>query len=66
MPTPTGWALAELSKKQIDGERTVVSGPHSQMYEAWFGMINPPRDYSVYDMSWVGPAACLAPMQWPS
>jgi D-alanyl-D-alanine carboxypeptidase len=25
------------------------------MYEAWFGMIDPPRDYSVYDMSWVGP-----------
>ena len=29
------------------------------MYEAWFGMIDPPRDYSVYDMSWVGPAASL-------
>ena len=36
-----------------------ISGPHSQMYEAWFGMIDPPRDYSVYDMSWVGPAASL-------
>jgi D-alanyl-D-alanine carboxypeptidase len=36
-----------------------VSGPHSKMYEAWFGMIDPPRDYSVYDMSWVGPAASL-------
>jgi D-alanyl-D-alanine carboxypeptidase len=36
-----------------------VSGPHSQMYEAWFGMIDPPRDYSIYDMSWVGPAASL-------
>src|SRR5215469_12505412 len=36
-----------------------VSGPHSQMYEAWFGMIDPPRDYSVFDMSWVGPAASL-------
>jgi len=36
-----------------------VGGPHSQMYEAWFGMIDPPRDYSVYDMSWVGPAASL-------
>jgi D-alanyl-D-alanine carboxypeptidase len=33
------------------------------MYEAWFGMIDPPRDYSVYDMSWVGPAASLAQMQ---
>jgi len=36
-----------------------VSGPHSQMYEAWFDMIDPPRDYSVFDMSWVGPAASL-------
>ena len=36
-----------------------VSGPHSQLSEAWFGMINPPRDYSVFDMSWVGPAASL-------
>jgi len=36
-----------------------IIGPHSQMYEAWFGMIDPPRDYSVYDMSWVGPAASL-------
>lgn len=30
-----------------------------QMYEAWFGMIDPPRDHSVFDMSWVGPAASL-------
>lgn len=36
-----------------------VDGPHSQIYEAWFGMIDPPRDYSVYDMSFVGPAASL-------
>ncbi|MER6990361.1 serine hydrolase domain-containing protein [Saccharopolyspora hirsuta] len=36
-----------------------VGGPHSRIYEAWFGMIDPPRDYSVYDMSWVGPAASL-------
>lgn len=36
-----------------------VSGPHAQIYEAWFGMIDPPRDFSVYDMSWVGPAAAL-------
>ncbi|MGI5290883.1 serine hydrolase domain-containing protein [Nonomuraea polychroma] len=36
-----------------------VNGPHSQLYEAWFGMIDPPRDYSVYDMSWVGPAGSL-------
>ncbi|WP_330237609.1 serine hydrolase domain-containing protein [Streptomyces sp. NBC_00525] len=36
-----------------------VEGPHARLYEAWFGMIDPPRDYSVFDMSWVGPAASL-------
>ncbi|MET9490927.1 serine hydrolase domain-containing protein [Nocardia sp. NPDC006630] len=36
-----------------------INGPHSHHYEAWFGMIDPPHDYSVYDMSWVGPAASL-------
>ncbi|WP_405851455.1 beta-lactamase family protein [Streptomyces sp. NBC_00090] len=36
-----------------------VDGPHSQLYEAWFGMIDPPRDYSVYDMSWAIPAGSL-------
>jgi D-alanyl-D-alanine carboxypeptidase len=36
-----------------------IDGPHSQLYEAWFGMVDPPRDYSVYDMSWVGPSASL-------
>ncbi|MFF8955623.1 serine hydrolase domain-containing protein [Streptomyces sp. NPDC014894] len=36
-----------------------VEGPHSRIYEAWFGMIDPPRDYSVYDMSWVRAAASL-------
>jgi D-alanyl-D-alanine carboxypeptidase len=40
-------------------EDPYVPGPHSEIYEAWFGMIDPPRDYSVYDMSWVGPAASL-------
>jgi hypothetical protein len=49
---------AELRDTELPAG-THVSGPHSQMYEAWFGMIDPPRDYSVYDMSWVGPAASL-------
>jgi D-alanyl-D-alanine carboxypeptidase len=40
-----------------DGPR--VDGPHPRMYEALFGLIDPPRDYSVYDMSWVGPSASL-------
>ncbi|MER6971948.1 serine hydrolase domain-containing protein [Nocardioides sp. NPDC000445] len=36
-----------------------VSGPHSRLYESWFGMFDPPRDFSVFDMSWVGVSAAL-------
>ncbi|MEU7019621.1 serine hydrolase domain-containing protein [Streptomyces sp. NPDC046203] len=36
-----------------------IDGPHARIYESWFGMIEPARDYSVYDMSFVGPAAAL-------
>ncbi|CAL9667689.1 IS4 family transposase MICBce6 [Streptomyces sp. enrichment culture] len=36
-----------------------IKGPHSRMYEALHGAIDPPRDYSVYDMSWVGTGAAL-------
>ncbi|MFG2498842.1 serine hydrolase domain-containing protein [Streptomyces sp. NPDC048441] len=36
-----------------------IDGPHSRLYEAWFGKVDPPRDYSVYDMSFVGPSASL-------
>lgn len=36
-----------------------LDGPHSKLYEAWFGMIEPPRDYSVFDMSYAGPSASL-------
>ncbi len=36
-----------------------INGPHSRMYEAFYGLIDPPRDYSVYNMSWVSPTAGL-------
>lgn len=36
-----------------------IKGPHPRMYEAFFGLIDPPRDYSVYDMSWTGIGASL-------
>jgi D-alanyl-D-alanine carboxypeptidase len=36
-----------------------ITGPHSQMYEALHGLADPPRDYSVYDMSWVRTGAAL-------
>ncbi|MFG3438754.1 serine hydrolase domain-containing protein [Nonomuraea sp. NPDC047897] len=36
-----------------------ISGPHSKAYESMYGLIDPPRDYSVYDMSWGGTAGAL-------
>ncbi|TDC05919.1 class A beta-lactamase-related serine hydrolase [Nonomuraea longispora] len=30
-----------------------IPGAHSKAYESWYGLIDPPRDYSVYDMSFV-------------
>lgn len=38
---------------------TRIEGPHSRHYESWFGMFEPPRDFSEFDMSFVGPAASL-------
>ncbi|MEV3990557.1 serine hydrolase domain-containing protein [Streptomyces sp. NPDC049837] len=36
-----------------------LTGPHAKMYESMYGTIEPARDYSVYDMSWCGPAGSL-------
>ncbi|MFI5802135.1 serine hydrolase domain-containing protein [Streptomyces sp. NPDC051561] len=36
-----------------------IDGPHSRLYEAWFGMLEPPHEYSVFDMSYAGPSASL-------
>ncbi|MEV4636917.1 serine hydrolase domain-containing protein [Actinoplanes sp. NPDC049548] len=38
---------------------TQIKGPHSRIYESFFGLIDPPRDYSVYNMSWVSTGAGL-------
>ncbi|WP_260867645.1 serine hydrolase [Streptomyces sp. SAJ15] len=38
---------------------TRVKGPHSRMYEGFYGVVDPPRDYSVYNMSWTGTGAAL-------
>ncbi|MFJ4776730.1 serine hydrolase domain-containing protein [Streptomyces sp. NPDC088762] len=38
---------------------TRINGPHARMYESLYGAIDPPRDYSVYDMSWTGTGAAL-------
>ncbi|MFE3446111.1 serine hydrolase domain-containing protein [Nocardia sp. NPDC059180] len=36
-----------------------IDGPHSRMYESMYGMIDPPRDYSEYSISWMKPGAGL-------
>ncbi|QGV82023.1 class A beta-lactamase-related serine hydrolase [Streptomyces ficellus] len=36
-----------------------LTGPHTKMYESMYGMIEPARDYSAYDMSWCGVAGSL-------
>ncbi|MGW4235755.1 serine hydrolase domain-containing protein [Streptomyces sp. NPDC004749] len=36
-----------------------ISGPHARMYESFYGLIDPPRDYSVYDMSWASTAGSI-------
>lgn len=40
-------------------ETARIEEPHALMYESFFGLIDPPRDYSDFDMSWVGPSASL-------
>ncbi|MFB9248345.1 serine hydrolase domain-containing protein [Sphaerisporangium melleum] len=36
-----------------------ITGPHAKMYEAMYGLIDPPRDYSVYNMSWAYTAGAI-------
>jgi D-alanyl-D-alanine carboxypeptidase len=36
-----------------------IEGPHSRMYESMYGLLDPPRDYSVYNMSWGWTAGAL-------
>ncbi|MGW0845528.1 serine hydrolase domain-containing protein [Streptomyces sp. NPDC002787] len=36
-----------------------IKGPHAKMYESFYGLIDPARDYSVYDMSWVYTAGAI-------
>ncbi|MEV0387772.1 serine hydrolase domain-containing protein [Nonomuraea sp. NPDC050643] len=36
-----------------------IPGPHSKAYTTLFGTIDPPREYSVYDMSWASTAGAI-------
>ncbi|MFE1591102.1 serine hydrolase domain-containing protein [Nocardia sp. NPDC058705] len=38
-------------------DQPTLSAPHPRLYEGLFGTIDPPRDYSVYNMSWTMPGA---------
>ncbi|MFL4492423.1 serine hydrolase domain-containing protein [Streptomyces sp. VTCC 41912] len=40
-------------------QSATLSGPHAKMYEAAYGGFNPPRDFSVYNMSWAATAGSL-------
>ncbi|MFD7026956.1 serine hydrolase domain-containing protein, partial [Streptomyces sp. NPDC059917] len=50
---------AHLRDTYFPGAETTVRGPHAKLYESFFGAIDPPRDYSDYDMSWGGTAGAL-------
>ncbi|MFF4261384.1 serine hydrolase domain-containing protein [Streptomyces virginiae] len=36
-----------------------IRGAHARMYESFYGLIDPPRDYSDYNMTWAGTAGAL-------
>ncbi|MBG0829544.1 beta-lactamase family protein [Planomonospora sp. ID67723] len=56
----TRHVIAKAGLRNTSFPRTpYIPGPNSKAYEALFGLIDPPRDYSVYDMSWAGTAGAL-------
>ncbi|WP_173429160.1 MULTISPECIES: serine hydrolase [unclassified Streptomyces] len=50
---------AGLRDTYFPGTDPYVRGAHSRMYESFYGLIDPPRDYSVYNMTWGGTAGAL-------
>ena len=36
-----------------------IRGPHSGAYESLYGLLDPPKDFSTYDMSWANTAGAL-------
>jgi D-alanyl-D-alanine carboxypeptidase len=52
--------IREAGLRHTSFPRTpLIPGPHSKAYESMFGLIDPPRDYSVYNMSWAGTAGAV-------
>ncbi|WP_223837986.1 serine hydrolase domain-containing protein [Streptomyces venezuelae] len=54
---------AGLRDTWFPGTQPAVRGPHARMYENLHGLIDPPRDYSTYNMTWAGTAGALISTQ---
>ncbi|WP_405827792.1 serine hydrolase domain-containing protein [Streptomyces sp. NBC_00105] len=50
---------AGLRDTYFPGTDPHIRGAHARMYENFYGLIDPPRDYSVYNMTWAGTAGAL-------
>ncbi|WP_045321053.1 serine hydrolase domain-containing protein [Streptomyces sp. NRRL F-4428] len=50
---------AGLRDTYFPGTDPHIRGSHARMYESFYGLIDPPRDYSVYNMTWAGTAGAL-------
>ncbi|MFF8258902.1 serine hydrolase domain-containing protein [Streptomyces virginiae] len=50
---------AGLRNTYFPGTDPYIRGAHPRMYESFYGLIDPPRDYSVYNMTWGGTAGAL-------
>ncbi|MER7340294.1 serine hydrolase domain-containing protein [Streptomyces sp. NPDC000075] len=50
---------AGLRDTYFPGTEARIKGPHARMYENWYGLIDPPRDYADYNMTWAGTAGAL-------
>ncbi|MFD3324391.1 serine hydrolase domain-containing protein [Streptomyces sp. NPDC058701] len=50
---------AGLQHTYFPGTDPRIRGPHAKMYESFYGLIDPPRDYSEYNMTMAGTAGAL-------
>nr|WP_301373419.1 serine hydrolase domain-containing protein [Streptomyces xanthophaeus] len=50
---------AGLRDTYFPGTDPRIRGAHARMYESFYGLIDPPRDYSDYNMTWAGTAGAL-------
>ncbi|WP_245642477.1 serine hydrolase domain-containing protein [Nonomuraea candida] len=56
----TGDVIRRAGLRHTSFPRTPrIPGPHSKAYTSIFGLVEPPREYSVYDMSWASTAGAI-------